>query len=334
MLRTPLCDRLGIDVPIIQAPIGRVGGPALAAAVSGAGGLGMLGVTYLDDAGLRASILETRALTDRSFGVNLLLQWDQRARLATCLDAGVRIISYHWGTLPAGSPYVAEAHAAGALVMLTLGSSDEARRAVDAGVDVIVAQGLDAGGHVWGAVGTMALVPAVVDAVSPVPVIAAGGIGDGRGLAAALALGAQAAWMGTRFAVADESLAHPGYRDRIIAADETDAVLSRGVFDDGFEDAQVRTLDDSTLRRWREAGSPPRGARPGEGDVVATRTDGDTVRRYDFAPPVIGMSGDLEAMANYAGQSVGVVRRRQPAALIVQEVADEAERVLAALTSQ
>jgi nitronate monooxygenase len=328
LLRTPLCDLLGIDLPIVQAPIGRVGSPALAAAVANAGGLGMLGLSYAEEPDIRTALRDTNALTDRPFGVNLILEWDQRRRLTACLDAGVRILSYAWSALAPGSPYIDDAHASGARVMLTVGSADEARRAVDAGVDIIVAQGLDAGGHVWGTVGTLALVPVVVDEVAPTPVIAAGGIGDGRGLAAALVLGAQAAWMGTRFVVADESLAHHAYKDRVVAATETDAVWSTGVFDIGFADAPVRTLDNGTLRAWREAGSIASGERPGEGGIVAHRSDGRPVIRYDFAPPVEGMSGDLEAMANYAGQSVGVVRARQPAADIVREVAADAERIL------
>jgi len=328
LLRTPLCDLLELEFPIVQAPIGRVSGPALAAAVANAGALGMLGLSFAEEGEIRKKLRDTNDLTDRPFGVNLILEWDQRERLAICLDAGVRIISYFWSDLQPGSPYIEDAHASGARVMLTIGSADEARRAIDAGVDIIVAQGLDAGGHVWGSVGTLALIPVVVDAAAPMPVIAAGGIGDGRGLAAALALGAQAAWMGTRFVVADESLAHPTYKDRIVAAKETDAAWSTGVFDAGFSHAPVRTLDNTTLRAWREAGSPASGARPGEGQVVASRSDGRPVIRYDFAPPVDGMSGDLESMANYAGQSVGVVRGRQPAAEIVREVAAEAERVL------
>jgi nitronate monooxygenase len=328
LLRTPLCDLLDIDLPIVQAPIGRVSGPALAAAVANAGALGMLGLSFSDEGELRSAVRNTTDLTDRPFGINLILEWDQRRRLAICLDAGVRIISYFWSDLRPGSPYIEDAHASGARVMLTVGSADEARRAVDAGVDIIVAQGLDAGGHIWGSVGTLALIPVVVDAVAPTPVIAAGGIGDGRGLAAALALGADAAWMGTRFVVADESLAHYAYKDRVVAAKETDAVWSVGVFDAGFPNAPVRTLDNSTLRAWREAGSLASGGRPGEGGVVAHRSDGRPVVRYDFAPPVDGMSGDLEAMANYVGQSVGVVRERQPAADIVRDVAAEAERIL------
>ncbi len=326
VLRTPLCDRLGIDLPIVQAPIGSAATPELAAAVANAGGLGMLAMSWTEPDIIRSEIRRTKELTARPFGVNLVLEWDQRERLATCLEEGARIVSYFWSALASGSTYLDEAHAAGATVMLPVGSSDEAKRAVDAGVDIVVAQGFDAGGHVWGSVGTLALVPAVVDAVAPTPVIAAGGIGDGRGLAAVLALGAQCAWMGTRFLVADESGAHPEYRDRILAAKETDAVWSTGVFDGGWPDAPVRTLDNSTLRRWREAGSPPTGSRPGEGEVLGHWSDGEAIERYDADDPGIDTSGDLEAMAHYAGQSAGVVRKREPAADIVHDVAREAER--------
>ena len=330
-LRTPLCEILGIDLPIVLAPIGRIGGSALAAAVAEAGGLGMLGLSFSEPDDLKRTLAETAALTTRPVGVNLILRWDQRQRLIVCLEAGIRIVSYFWSELAPGSPYIEEVHAAGGHVMLTVGSAEEARRAVDAGVDIIVSQGLDAGGHVWGTVGTLALVPAVVAAVAPTPVVAAGGIGDGRGLAAVLALGAQAGWLGTSFVVADESLADPSYKDRIVSARETDAAWSVGVFDLGFEHAPVRTLDNSTLRAWREGGSPSPGTRPGEGGVVAHRANGRPVVRYDFAPPVAGMSGDLEAMANYAGQSAGVVNRRQSAGSIVREIAEQAERTLRSL---
>ena len=166
-LHTPLCHLLGIDFPIVQAPIGRVGGPELAAAVSNAGALGMLGVTFLDEVGLRASVRATTALTDRPFGANFLVAGISGNGLISASTKGSPSL-YFWAG-PSGSPYVEEAHAAGATVMLTVRSADEARRAVDAGVDMIVAQGLDAGGHVWGSVGTLALVPAVVDAAPLTP---------------------------------------------------------------------------------------------------------------------------------------------------------------------
>jgi nitronate monooxygenase len=293
----------------------------------------MLGVTYLDPDALRSTIRRTASLTSRPFGVNVNMRGDQRERIAISLEEGVRLVSTFWADREPVDRYVDAVHEAGGLVVHTIGTAEEARRAVGGGVDVIVAQGWDAGGHVWGSIGTLALIPTVVDAVSPTPVIAAGGIGDGRGLAAVLMLGAQAAWMGTRFVVADETPSDPAYRDRIVEASETDAVLSSGVFDRGFEEAPVRTLDNSTLRTWREAGSPDPGRRPGEEDVVARGPDGGAILRYDSAPPSLGLAGDLEAMANYAGQSVGLVRRRQPAAAIVHEVVVEAAQLLGESTS-
>lgn len=209
MLATPLCPLLGIDLPIIQAPIGSATAPALAAAVSNAGGLGMLAVTWQDIDALRHTLRATRRLTDRPFGVNLVLHWPPVERLAVCLAEGVAMVSFFWGD-PA--PYVARVHDAGALVAHTVASAVEARQAVAAGVDVVVAQGWEAGGHVWGSVAALPLIPRVVDAVAPAPVVAAGGIADGSGLAAALALGAAGAWMGTRFLLSEEAAAHAVYK--------------------------------------------------------------------------------------------------------------------------
>jgi nitronate monooxygenase len=206
-------------------------------------------------------------------------------------------------------------------------SAEEARRVADVGVDAIVAQGWEAGGHVWGEVSTLALVPCVVDAVAPLPVVAAGGIADGRGLAAVLALGAGAAWMGTRFLLAAEAATHPVYREALIAADETATAYS-SLFNVGWPEAPLRTLRNSTWEAWRAAGEPPPGARPGEGDVVATGEDGREIVCYDNDAPVAGASGDIAAMCLYAGQGVGLAQRIQPAAEIVREVAAEAARVL------
>ena len=190
---TPVCELLGIEHPIVEAPV--ADDPRLPAAVSNAGALGSVALSWADDAG--DVVRETAALTDRPFAGNFVLSRpDQRHRVDQALSAGLRIVSFLLGD-PDG--YVDSVHDAGGLVMHTVGSAEEARRAVGCGVDVIVAQGWEAGGHVWGSVATLPLVPAVVDAVAPVPVIAAGGIGDARGVAAVLALGAQAAWLGTRF---------------------------------------------------------------------------------------------------------------------------------------
>ena len=167
-MRTPVCELLGIEQPIVQAPMSAL--TELAAAVSNAGALGMLALTWSTPAG--DVVRETAALTERPFGGNLILDSDQHRRLDEALEAGLRIVSLFWGD-PAG--YVEQVHEAGGVVLHTVGSAEEARRAVASGVDVIVAQGWEAGGHVQSQVATLPLVPAVVDAVAPVPVIAAGG---------------------------------------------------------------------------------------------------------------------------------------------------------------
>ncbi len=301
--------------------------PALAAAVSAAGGLGTLAVSWDDPGGLSAKLAETTALTDRPFGVNLILKWPQRERIAQCLRAGVRIISTFWGD-PA--PLTGMIHDAGALHLHSVASAAEAARAVAAGVDVIVAQGWEAGGHVWGEVATLPLVPAVVDAVAPVPVLAAGGIGDGRGLAAALALGADAAWIGTRFLLAEEAATAAEYRELIADAAETGTAHGI-VFDKGWPDAPHRALRNSTVRAWEAAGRPAPGDRPGETDTIGTWTDGTEVPRYADLAPLRGVHGDVEAMALYAGQSAGVVREVAPAADIVAQLVAEATRALTRL---
>lgn len=314
-MRTPVCDLLGVEQPIVQAPIGSAAVARLAGAVSNAGALGMLALTWAADAG--AAVGEAAALTGRPFAGNLILEWDQHRRLEQSLEAGLRIVSLTWGD---PTPYVEQVHRAGALIMHTVSSAEEGRRAVDSGVDVIVAQGWEAGGHVRGTVATMPLVPAVVDAVAPVPVIAAGGIGDARGVAAALALGAQAAWVGTRFLLAEEALVHPDYRRRLIAAAETDAEWYADLYNVQWPDAPHRALRNSTAAAWEIAGRPPSGERPGEGEAVARLASGAPLVRYSSAMALEGATGDVEALSLWAGQSVALAKRIQPAAEIVAEL--------------
>jgi NAD(P)H-dependent flavin oxidoreductase YrpB (nitropropane dioxygenase family) len=280
----------------------------------------MLALSWTPPGVVRDRIRATRALTDLPFGVNLVLEWDQHERLRACAEETVALVSTFWGD---PRPYVDPIHASGALHLHTVGSAEEARRAVDAGVDVIVAQGWEAGGRVWGEVATLALVPAVVDAVRPVPVLAAGGVADARGLAAVLALGAEAAWVGTRFLLAKEASVHHEWRRRIQAASETSTLYST-LFDRGWPDAPHRTLRSSTVQAWERAGRPAAPERPGEGDVVARAPDGSSLYRYGPEPPVGGASGDVEALALYAGQSAGIVNEVLPAAAIVDELISDA----------
>ena len=289
--------------------------PELAAAVSNAGALGMLALTWSSPAG--DAVRETAALTDRPFGGNLILSSDQHRRVDEVLGAGMRIVSFMWGD-PAG--YVEQVHEAKGVVLHTVGSAEEARRAVASGVDVIVAQGWEAGGHVWSQVATLPLVPAVVDAVAPVPVIAAGGIGDARGVAAVFALGAQAAWLGTRFLLAQEMPIHEEYRRRLVGAAETDAQWYANLYEVGWPDAPHRAIRNSTAEVWEAAGRPAPGSRPGEGDVIAQFASGESILRYEPGAPLVGTTGDVEALSLWAGQSVGLARQSQPAAEIVAEL--------------
>lgn len=324
ILPTPLTELMEMSTPIIQAPVGSGSTPELVAAVCNAGGLGMLSGTWREPEELRRLIWETQALTNWPFGVNLILHWPPEDRLAICLQEEVRVISFFWGD-PA--PYATQIHEAGSLLFHTVGRAAEARQAVNAGVDVVVAQGWEAGGHVWGDVATMALVPAVVDAVHPVPVVAAGGIGDGRGIAAALTLGAAGAWLGTRFLMAKEAAVHPGYQQRLASATEADTVHTT-LFDGGWPDAPHRAIRTATVERWEAAGRPPAGSRPGEGEIVGTGAAGEPIYRYWDMLPGPATKAVMDDLALYAGQSAGVVHTVQPAAEIVRQLTEETQAAL------
>jgi NAD(P)H-dependent flavin oxidoreductase YrpB (nitropropane dioxygenase family) len=300
-------------------------GPTLAAAVSNAGGLGMLALWRADIETMRRQIRETRALTPRPFAVNLVLEFPQEERLAVCLDEGVRIISFFWRD-PAS--LVPRAKAGGALVLHTVGSAIDAKRAVDCGVDIVVAQGWEAGGHVRGMVATMPLVPAVVDAVRPTPVVAAGGIADGLGLAAVLALGAAGAWIGTRFLASHEAAIHRRYQELLLRASETDTIYLDNLFDVRWPNAPHRTLRNETVEAWEAAGRPASGRRPREGEVIATSRSSGPIVRYQSYTPGPDAEGDIDALSLWSGQSVGLVSKLQPAREIVREIAEEARLIL------
>jgi len=327
-MRTPLCDLLKIEVPIIQAPIGNATSPALAAAVSNAGGLGMLAMTWRDGQTIRRMIRETRSRTTRPFGVNLVLEWDVREKLQICLQEGVRIVSLFWGN---PIPYIEMAKRAGALVIYSAGTVHEARRAATMGADVIVAQGWESGGHIRADVATMALVPRVVDSVLGKPVIASGGIADGRGIAAALALGAQGVWIGTRFLASEEAAIHPLYKRRLLESTEADTLYAT-LFDIGWHNAPHRMLKNSSTEMWRNSGSPMRGRRPNEGEIIAQSADGTPILRYSDVIPLPNTRGNVEAMPMYAGQSVGLVTRVQSARVIVRQLVEETRQTIARMS--
>lgn len=319
-MKTKLCENLEIDFPIIQAAIGGISCPALAAAVSNAGGLGSIAMTGWGKQGTQELLSKANELTTRGFVANLLLSYDITDEFEAVLENPPKVVSFYWGDI---SPYVERVHQAGSLVMTTIGSVDEARRAADLGADMIVAQGWEAGGHVIGEIATLPLIPAVVDAVSPLPVIAAGGITDGRGLAAALCLGAQAAWIGTRFLAANEADIHPVYRAKVLAAKTSDTFYSK-LFDGTWPDAPGRVIKNKTISDWQSAGRPKQGKRPGEGETIVRGPDGSEVKLYDAVAMRSDMTGDIEAAPLWAGQGVGLVKKEQPAAEIVEGLVREA----------
>lgn len=323
-MKNEFARAFGLDLPIIQAPMGGAVGPRLAAAVCNAGGLGTLPLWAGDVDTLRRQVRTLKSLTSRAFAVNLNASKRQEEHVTACLEEGVPAISLFWGL---SGDMIAQAKTGGAIVMQTVGSAAEARAAVDLGADIIVAQGWEAGGHVGGSVATMALVPAVVDAVGPVPVIAAGGIADGRGMAAALALGAAGVWIGTRFLASEEAEIHPDYRHLLLAAAETGTGHYDNLFDLGWPDAPHRVLRNSTTAAWEAAGRPASGTRPGEGDVVAVSPTRGKILRYQSFTPGPDLQGDVEALSMWAGQGVGTVRRVMPAAEIVREIDEEARAV-------
>ena len=325
MIRTPFTTAFGLDYPIAQAPMGGAVTVDLICAVCEAGGLGMQGVSWHEPDAMVAEIAAIRRRTARPFAVNLALQWDQHTRLAQCIDAGAPVISLFWGDPTA---YFPKLRAAKVKTIVTVGSADEARRAADLGADAICAQGVEAGGHVWSQVGTMVLLPAVVDAVSPLPVIAAGGIADGRGLAAVLALGGAGAWIGTRFLATPEANAHDDWKRRIVAARETETVHTE-LFDLGWPNAPHRVLRNSTYDLWDAAGRPPSGQRPGESELVSRQPDGESLLRYSASCPMPGATGEIEATCLYAGQSAGLVHDIVAAGELVRRIGAEAEAAIA-----
>ena len=239
------------------------------------------------------AVRATKALTSGPLNANFVLEFDVRDRFQAALDEGVEVVSFFWGD---PGPMVQDALRAGVVPITIVGSVDEAKRAADCGSSVIVAQGWEAGGHVRGEVTTGVLVPAIVDLVATIPVLAAGGIADARGVAAALALGAAGVWVGTRFVASREADAHPQYQGALLQASATDTVHSK-LFDGGWANAALRTLRNSTVRELEAAGRPPPGRRPRERQQGA------------------------EAMALYAGQCAGLIREILPAADIVAELA-------------
>jgi NAD(P)H-dependent flavin oxidoreductase YrpB (nitropropane dioxygenase family) len=331
MLTTPLCRQLGIEYPIFSVGMGGgMAGPELTAAVSNAGGCGVLGMGGLPAPYIRQQIQQLRTLTNKPFGVNIILPMLQEGQIETCLDERVPILVLFWGD---PEPYVEEAHKRGTKVYIQVGSVEEAKTAAAAGVDGIIAQGVESGGHVKSTTSLSTIVPAVVEAVKPIPVIAAGGIANGKGVVAALSLGAQAVSMGTRFLCSEETLVSRAYKERVTESTAEDTVYTL-LFDVGWPNAAHRVLRNQEINDWEAAGAPVTGKRSGEGTTNGTmQIAGTTIEmpRYGVFPPMPGFTGDIERAALYAGESCSLINDIKPAAEIVHDIVREAEETMRSL---
>jgi NAD(P)H-dependent flavin oxidoreductase YrpB (nitropropane dioxygenase family) len=263
--------------------------------------------------------------------VNVIVPFGQDAQIDVCLEERVPVLSFSFGDPGA---WIERTRAAGARVVQQIGSVAEARRAARAGVDLVIAQGVEAGGHLAGAVATTVLVPRVVDAIAPTPVAAAGGIADARGVVAALALGAEAVVLGTRFLATPEAAAHPDYKARVVAASE-DETVNTMLFGGGWPAAPHRALRTPFVETWREHEARGQEQRPDEPVLGETTFAGQRipVPRFASLPPTVQTTGDIDSMALLAGQSAGLVDGIEPAASIVARLVADAERVVARLAA-
>jgi nitronate monooxygenase/enoyl-[acyl-carrier protein] reductase II len=314
VLRTPFCELFDLDYPILQASFGPWSSVELVAAVSEAGGLGSLGTALRPADQVAADIAAVRARTDRPFVVNHTLRPLSEEAFAVTLEARPAAVSLALGHR---RELVERAHEAGVRFIQQVHTVDQAAEATESGVDVVIAQGSEAGGF-GGTVGTLALVPQVVDAVGAIPVLAAGGIGDGRGLAAALVLGAQGVNVGTRFLAAAESGISPEWQQRVIGAASDEAVkveFADHVFPPAGEGGYVtlpRVLATEFVDQWNRRRQEVPG-RAGEirDELMAAVREG---RAHELVP--------------FTGQSAGLIGEILPAAAILRRLVDEAEQAL------
>lgn len=301
-------------IPIWQAPCGSIAGPELCAAVSAAGGMGSMGLTWTSEPDVKAAIAHVKSLTSQPFFVNYALAFEPTT-LPICLELGVPIISFSWGD---ASPFVPDVRASGAYLGIQVFDSESTKKAIDLGADFLVCQGVEAGGHVESKLPLEVALAEALEAAGAIPVIAAGGIGDLVGIQRVLGMGATGAMLGTRFVATQESRAHEEYKRSLVRATENSTSLSV-CFDGGWPNAPHRTLVNHTLQSWIDAGEPTHG-RPGEGEVIGWASDGGPIYRYEDTAPRIGFTGQISEMCQYAGTGVGFVQDVPSAGALIERL--------------
>lgn len=315
MIHTRICDLLGIVHPIILGGMGTATTAPLVAAVSNAGGFGTLGTSAFNAATLDTEITSIRERTDKPFGVNHLLFQINEDMFTVTLRAKPRVAAFAWARKDQNlQEYFQRAHDVGSRVMYMAGEVPEALRAADAGADVIVAQGTEAGGHV-GWMASLPLLPMMVKAVAPLPVLCAGGIADGRGLAAALALGAEGVLLGTRFMATPEAPIHPNFKQAIVETDGHDTVLTE------IPDLASQRVWPGAMSRAQRNGFIERWA----GREWALRQNASEVGRQVAAARA---AGDINNAALSFGQDAGLIDSIKSVREVIQDIIGEAEDII------
>lgn len=319
---------LGFEHGIVQAPLGPdISGPELVAAVANAGAIGLLRAPDWESPDLvRKLIRETRNLTEKPFGMGVILDFPHKENIRVILEERVAIMHVYYGDYPRA--LVDEAHKSGVKVIHQVGSIEDAEKAVAAGVDGIIVQGSEAGGHVIGKESLMTLLPRVADSIRghEIPIIAAGGIVDARGYVAALALGAQGVCLGTRFVATTESNAHPFYKQKLVESSNTEYtdIFGRA----RWPGAAQRVLATNFFNSWKCL--PPdvnEAQQPTIGHTKIYEKEQE-VHRFAGTVPNATTVGDLESMVMYAGQGVGLIKDILPAAEVVRSLVEGAQQII------
>lgn len=313
--------KLGIEIPILQAPVGGAATVELASEVARAGGMGSLALTWTDPGVSTAQVRNLRQRAGQRFFVNYVLRFVPLG-LDAALAADAPAMTLSWGIDVA---LMAKIKSRGALLGVQVGNAAGAKAAADAGADFIIAQGVEAGGHVQSSRPLAQLLPDAIAAAHGVPVVAAGGMATAKDIRAALDQGAAAVMLGTRFLATPEAAAHAAYKDALVAARAADTVFTN-CFDIDWPYAMVRVLRNSTFEAWEAAGCPAAPNRPGEGDAVAHHSASPIIR-YSDTPPSCDASGDVLAACLYAGQGVGGIDSIEPAYQLVTRLWREASQL-------
>lgn len=317
--REKFMNDFGLKVPIVQGPMGGITGAELVAAVANAGALGILPIWMMSVKSALSVIGKTQQLTSKSFAVNIRADLHQVDHIEAAIDAGVDIVHFFWGD-PTGS--IAAANTNKVRFIATVDNIDCAKQALAAGVTLLIAQGIEAGGHVLSETPVAELLSPVLSIAGEVPVIAAGGCANGSDAKKLINQGAGGVLFGTRFAVSEESEAHPIYKKALMSADK-DATVRSLCFDGGWPNAPHRTLINSTYTQWDKLGRLSEGSRPGEGEVVMQTSSGQALPRYYVSTPSKDMTGDILASAMYAGTGVAAINDCPHAANLVRRISGE-----------